>query len=301
MMHVLACEHVREQLQAYHDGELPLEEQVRIQGHLRDCVACAIEAAELEELSEGLRAMAASLPDRAASDSVQLPAAVLDRLRVERQLSLRSQLRGLFDDMHFVWAAIGATCALVVCLFASMGVLQAASRERPDSLAGIISQMANPGSNDNPVRPDLWMLLPSARFDEPMLLSDEDALLALSAVVTREGRVQNLELLNEQARTLNVKPEVLLAIMNAASAARFQPAQAGGATVAVSLVWLVATTTVKGQHDYDMFLLRPPRWPGVPAAFTAAPRPKASDPAPPQTKPAAAPSAEAFSGNLSLG
>lgn len=294
MMHVLGCEHVREQLQAYHDGELSLDEQVLIQGHLRDCIACAIEAAELEELGEDLRAMSASLPDRAASDTAQLPAAVLERLRIEQQLSFGTQLRGLFDDMHFVWAALGATCALVVCLFASMGVLQAASRERPDSLAGIISQMSNPGSNDNPVRPDLWMLMPSARFDEPMPFSEEDAVLALSAVVTREGRVQNLELVAEQARTLRVKPEVLLAIMNAASAARFQPAQAGGATVAVSLVWLVATTTVKGQHDYDMYLLRPPRWP-MSTAFTVAPPPKVPvATTPPPTK-ATAPSTEAFS------
>jgi hypothetical protein len=271
MMHVLGCEHVREHLQAYHDGELPLDEQVRIQGHLRDCVGCAIEATELEELGEGLRAMSASLPDRDASDQSQLPATVLERLHVERQFSLGTRLAGLFDDMHFVWAALGATCALAVCLFGSMGVLHAASRERPDSLAGIISQMANPGSNDNPVRPDFWMLLPSARLDGPIPLGGEDGVVALTAVVTREGRVQNLELV-EHGRTRPVKPDVLLALMNAASAARFQPAKAQGTTVAVNVVWLVATTTVKGQYDYDMLLLQPPHWP-TSTARTAAPSP----------------------------
>lgn len=293
MMHVLQCEYVREQLQAYHDGELSLDEQVLIQGHLRDCVACAIEAAELEDLSEGLRAMSAALPDRETSETVHLSAAVLERLGVERQLSLGTQVRNLFDDMHFVWAALGATCALVFCLFASMGVLQAASRERPDSLAGIISQLANPGSNANPVAPDAWMLLPRAQFDEPMSFSEEDAVLALSAVVTREGRVQNLELLvAEQARALRVKPEMLLAMMNTAAAARFQPAQAGGATVAVSLVWLVATTTVKGQHDYDMYLLRPPQWPTSAAAL---PRPAPKPPVTATPTKVSAPSTEAFS------
>ncbi|MCA1585058.1 MAG: zf-HC2 domain-containing protein [Acidobacteria bacterium] len=260
MMHVLGCARVREELAAYHDGELSIEEQVLIQGHLRDCIACAIEAAELEELSEGLRAMSTSLPDRTANNCARLPGAVIERLRVERQLSLGTRLRALGDDMHFAWAALGATCAMIACLGASIGVLQAASRERPDSLAGMITYLANPGSNANPVSPDARMLLPRAQLETEMPLTGEDAELTLSAVVTREGRVQNLELLvSEQAHTLRVKPEVVLAMLNAAASARFQPAQAGGSTVAVNLVWLVATTTVRGQVDYDMYLVSPPR------------------------------------------
>ncbi len=286
MMHVLACERVRDALQAYHDGELSIDEQVLIQGHLRDCIACAIEAAELEELGETLRAMSTSLPDREFAEMSRLPAAVLERVRVEQQLSMGTRLRGLFEDMHFVWAALGATCASVVCLFASMGVLQAANRERPDSLAGIIDYLANPGSNANPLPADGWMLLPRAQFDAPMPMSEEDAVLALSAVVTREGRVQNLELVAEQARTLRVKPEVVLAMMHAASRARFLPAQAGGETIAVSVVWLLETTTVKGRPDYDMYLVTPPA--ALPVTTVA--RPKPPTPAAP-TK--AAPSTEA--------
>jgi hypothetical protein len=279
MMHVLGCEQVREQLQAYHDGELPLDEQVLIQGHLRDCIACAIEASDFDEIGEGLRAMSTSLPDRASNASAQLPAAVLERLRIERQLSFGTRVRALFDDMHFVWAALGATCAMVACLFASMSVLHAANRERPDSLAGIITYLANPGSNANPVAPDGSMRLPRAQFQTPMPLTGEDAELMLSAVVTREGRVQNLELLvSEQARTLRVKPEVVLAMLNAAASARFQPAQARGAPVAVSLVWFLATTTVRGQVDYDMYLVSPPRWRSAApvTATTLVPAPKPS-------------------------
>jgi anti-sigma factor RsiW len=290
MMHVLDCDRVREHLQAYHDGELSIDEQVLVQGHLRDCVACAIQAAEFEELGEGLRAISTTLHDRTASDAAHLPGAVLERLRVERQFSLGTQVRALFDDMHFVWAALGATCALLLCLFASVGVLQAASRERPDSLAGIITFLANPGSNANPVVPDRWMLLPRAQFEEPMPLTDEDSVLALSAVVTREGRVQNLELLvAEQARTLQVKPEVVLAMLNAAASAKFHPAQAGGSPVAVNLVWLVATTTVRGSLDYDMYLVNPPRWPSVPTpvgTLTHTPKPPTADvPAAPKSAP----------------
>ena len=101
----------------------------------------------------------------------------------------------------------------------------------------------------------------------------EDADLAVAAVVTREGKVQNLEVVAEQARALRVKPEVVLAMLDAAGRARFEPAKAGGAPVAVSMVWLLSTTTVKGRPDYDLYLLRPPRW-ATPSG-PSAPKPRA--------------------------
>jgi hypothetical protein len=273
MMHVIGCEHVRERLEAYTDRELPLDEQVAIQGHLRDCVACALEAGELATLGEELRAMSSAMPERLADPQGQLTGAVVERLRVERQLSFMSQIRARFEDMHLVWAAGGATIAMVVCLLGSVGVLQAASRERPDSLAGIITYLANPGTNNNPMRPDGRMLLPRPIDQALMPMIEQDSVFAMAAVVTREGRVQDLQLLAaEQAQKLHVKPEVVLAMLEAASRARFVPASSGGAPIAVSMVWLVETTTVKGQNDYDLFLVAPPRW-MQPRALPEAPKP----------------------------
>ena len=51
MMQVLPCAQVRDDLAAYHDGELEIEAQVLIQSHLQDCVACRLEAAALADLS----------------------------------------------------------------------------------------------------------------------------------------------------------------------------------------------------------------------------------------------------------
>ncbi len=278
MMHVIGCEHVRERLEAYTDAELPLEEQIGIQGHLRDCVSCALEAADLAKLGEELRAMSAAMPERLADPQGQLTGAVVERLRVERSLSFMSQIRARFEDMHLVWAAGGATVAMVVCLLGSMGVLQAASRERPDSLAGIITYLANPGTNANPMRPDGRMLLPRP-LEEALMPMEHDAVFAMAAVVTREGRVQDLQLLAaEQAQKLHVKPEVVLAMLEAASRARFTPASAGGSPIAVSMVWLVEMTTVKGQNDYDLFLVTPPRW-TQPRTLPEAPKPSGSAPA----------------------
>lgn len=261
MMRVLPCDQVREELTAYCDGELSLDEQVRVENHLQECIACRLEATSISELGDALRVMAGSVPDRAHDSHGPMTAAVLERVRVERQFSVGAQVRDLFQDMHLVWAGLGASIAMAICIFASAGVLQAASHnEKPESLAGIISTLANQGTNDNPLRLAGTMLAPRAMLDTPVPTTAGDGEWALSAVVTREGRIQNLEVLAaEQARALQVNPEVVLAMLNAASRARFEPAISGGLPVAVNVVWLVTSTTVKGRDDYDLYLVNPPR------------------------------------------
>lgn len=160
MMHAVSCEAVQDRLEEFHDDELTLEERVAIQGHLRDCVTCALVATELEEVRASLRDMALALPDRTAPEADRLSRRVVERVRVEAQFSWRAEVRALFQDMHLVWAALGATAATLVCLAGSVSVLHAASQERPDSLAGLITFLANPGSNENPVRLDSRMLAP---------------------------------------------------------------------------------------------------------------------------------------------
>ena len=262
MMHVLPCDRVRDDLAAYHDGELPMDARVLVQSHLQECVACRLEAQALSDLGDALRTMAVSVPGRAAHNG-RLTQAVLEQIRVEQQLSYGTRLRSLFEDMHFVWAGLGASVAMLFCIFASAGVLQAASQEKPDSLAGIISTIASADMND-PVRLAGAVFENRALLDttEAMQLTDADAELMLSALVTRDGRIQNLELLEQQARALHIKPEVIAAMLEAASRARFEPAQLGGLPVAVNVVWLVTSTTVKGRPDYDLYLVRPPRWTG---------------------------------------
>lgn len=266
MMQVLPCDQVRDELAAFHDGELTIEEQVLIQSHLQDCVACRLEAASLVELSDGLRTMATSIPGRVAHDTGVMTAAVLERVHLERQFSLTAQVREWFQDMHLVWAGLGASVAMLFCVFASAGVLHAANQERPDSLAAIISTIAS-GSND-PVR------LADTAHENHALLDTTEALgadLMLSAVVTRDGRIQNVELLKEQARALSVQPEMVLAMMEAASRARFSRAPIGAYPGGMNVVWFVTSTTVKGLPDYDLYLVSPPRL-ASPVVFGPKPR-----------------------------
>jgi hypothetical protein len=266
MMHVLPCHRVREDLEAFVDGELGIDQQVVIQSHLQSCVPCRLEASELAEIGHALRVTPVE-PAARPEESGRLASIVLERVRLEHQLSFGMQLRDVFDDMHFVWAGLGATAAMLICIIVSASALQAAS----------------PGSNANPVALHDSIAVPRAEFDATMPLPAEDAELAFAAVITREGRIQNLELVHEQARALHVKPEVVLSMLNAASRTRFEPAKADGEPVAVSMVWLLSTTTVKGRPDYDMYLLKPPVINHPASGPLAPPKPR---PAPTPVKPA---------------
>jgi putative zinc finger protein len=251
----IACDAVREELDAFHDGELPLEQQLLVREHLETCAGCGMEHDELVALRSGLRSLPTARHD-GPPDSWS--SGVLEQAKVERQLSWHTWLLGVFDDMHLVWPAMGATAAVVVCLMASAGVMQATSEQRPDSLAGIIGYLASPGSNVNPARIDGFTAVPRQHESDHWPLASEDAVLTLSAVVTREGRIQRVEMLAaEQAATLKVKPEVVLAMLDAASRAQFEPARAGGAPIAVSMVWLLAHTTVVGREADVQRLMRP--------------------------------------------
>jgi hypothetical protein len=258
MMHVLPCAQVRDDLPAYHDGELSIDTQVLIHSHLQECVACRLEAAALADLGAALRTMAGAVPGRTGGEAGRITGAVLDRIRVEERFSLVARVRESFQDMHLVWAGLGATFAMLFCIFASAGVLHAASNERPDSLAGIISTIAR-GSID-PIR-----LAASPQENQPLLDTTEslpagiDGDLMLSAFVTRDGRIQNVAVLEEEARALRVKPEAVLAMIEAASRARFSPSQTSAFAGGVNVVWLVTSTTVKGRADYDLYLVSPPR------------------------------------------
>ena len=288
MMHILPCIQVRSDLNAYHDGELDMEARVLIHGHLQECVACRLEAAALADLGAALRTMAGSVPGRASSETGVITDSVLYRIRVEQRFSFVARLRESFEDMHLVWAGLGATIAMLFCIFASAGVLHAANQERPDSLAGIISTIAS-GATE-PVR-----LVDSAFENKPLLDTTEslplgqETDLMLSAFVTRDGRIQNVALLEEQARTLHVKPEVVLAMIDAASRARFSLKQAS-AHGGVNVVWLVTSTTVKGRPDYDLYLLSPPR----------VAKPVLGPPTPPEPEPAPAPAAKTTAGEDAL-
>jgi hypothetical protein len=112
--------------------------------------------------------------------------------------------------------------------------------------------LSEPGTNRNPVRVDYRTALP--RVDEPNVMramlvgSPDDAdnlsqTLTVTGIVTQEGRLSRAALV-EAGGYHGIEARRL---MDAVSTARFQPAHRDGAPVAVSLVWLLERTTVRGK------------------------------------------------------
>jgi len=271
------CIDVRDRLEAFHDGELSIDERIAIQNHLGDCGSCSAVAGELAQLGSTLRDLAAGAAEQQPVESLRISAHVIERLRVEESFSMRAQITEWFQDMHLVWAGIGASVATAICILGSASVLHAANQERPNSMARAISVLASPGSNDNPIRLNYEMMAPRAVTDGAIEMSEEDVEYALSAVVSREGDVQGVEMINQPADRQGVN-----AMLNEAYRMKFAPATARGDAVAVSMVWLVANTTVKGRHDENMQALRQAlRLHTTPAPIAPLPiPPEAADPKP---------------------
>ena len=251
MMHEHPCADVRDQLEAFYDGELPIDRRIAIQNHLGECVACSLASEDLTALGASIREFAAQVADRTSDEPMRMTARVVERLGVEAQFSIRSQVVALFQDMHLVWAGLGATVATMICVIGSASVLHAANQQQPGSFASVISILANPGSNENPLRLNYEMSAPQVVAASPLEASEEDGEYALSAVVSREGRVQGIAMINQSRTTTRS----VNAMLHDAYRVQFAPAKTRGDAVAVSMVWLVANTTVKGRVD-DMETLR---------------------------------------------
>jgi hypothetical protein len=247
-MKVLSCAAVSRRLQAFHDRELPVAEQISVESHVERCAECAVELSLLQDLGHALRvgaAFRAPTPDE-LHDVENLQVSVVGRMKAERDEELGSRMGRLFEDMHLVWAGLCATGATAVCALLLFGIGYFAVPERADSLAGILTAQSQPGSNRNPVSVDQRMRLPRVDDSGVDLLArskDEDVVLALAAVVTQEGRISNPEVLltEQQGR------EDLSRLMTTVMEVRFQPASYAGSPVAVNLVWLLTHTTVRGK------------------------------------------------------
>jgi hypothetical protein len=248
-MRAMTCAAARRKLQAYHDRELPVADEIAVASHLEWCSGCTYAFGELQLLSAALHEIAPGRQALSREEAAGFTAAVVSRMDAERDQSLIARVRDMFDDMHLVYAGLGATAATLVCVVIMLGMMRFATRERPDSLAAIVNILANPGSNLNPVAIDARVQMPRA-LDGALSSSaaPDDAVFALAAVVTREGTISNLEMLRTGGRqgTADAKAEV--ALMDAMSRARFEPAQMAGLPVAVNMVWVVAHTTVRGKH-----------------------------------------------------
>ncbi len=246
----MVCASVSRVLEAYHDGELPIEQQIAVETHVAECYVCAAEARSLRQLRDALRVTADMNGDgHVDANLASMTAEVISRVKAERHESLPARIGRMFEDLHLVWAALAATTATAACAAIVAGVLYFAPAERNDSLAGVMAAFAAPGSDRNPMMLDERSLnLP--RFElEPMMPTipgikgDPDITLTMSGVVTQDGRVVYGSLLSSPFSSAYDRR-----LISELSTTRFEPATTRGETrtpVAVNFVWLMERTTVR--------------------------------------------------------
>jgi hypothetical protein len=178
-------------------------------------------------------------------------AGVVARACAEKTASLGARVRAMFEDMHLVYAGLGAAAATVVCAVVMLGMMRLVANGHPDSLMATMSLLALPGSDLNPVVVDAGMLMPRALDDvlfvAPGTKGRDDTAFMFSGVVTREGHIVNLELHRESGQAPPAgsrEAQELEHLLGAVSMTRFEPARVAGFPVAVNMVWLVTQTTV---------------------------------------------------------
>ncbi len=244
-MSPLTCAATRRRLDAYCDHELSLDEEVAVAAHLDWCDACAVALDDMRRIGAALRTFRSQEP-LGAEEAAGFFHAVVNRARAERDASTVVRVRAMFDDWHLVYAGLGAAAATLACVLVMLGMMRFATIERPDSLAAIVNFLATPGSNENPVAIDNRVLMPrvlDAAFSSAADGTEQDVVFTLAAVVTREGRIANLELLRANDHTGD--GTFVEGLLDAVSRARFEPARVAGLPVAVNMVWMVARTTVR--------------------------------------------------------
>jgi len=270
MIRYVGCDYVRPRLDAFVDEELPMGDQVLVETHLRWCHTCAARLEDAQIIGASLRVAARAHETAAAAPDAPpegmsralsaMQAEVLARVDTEYEQSWTVRVQELFTDMRLWWPALGATVAVALSVGLASGVWQATSAEQPTSLAAMIENLADPGSNRNPQRLDAAMYLPRV-LDDGMALdgamlaqnaggSHQDEVVAVAAIITREGKIGGYALLDQGSGHVfpsgDAKGSDVQGVLHAVRQSRFAPAQRpGGQVVAVNMVWLFARTTVK--------------------------------------------------------
>ena len=258
----LSCAAARRRLQAFHDRELAVADEIAVTAHLAWCDPCAAALADLGDVREALLAFA---PSRDCHDSLMrdqadvFTAMVVNRAKAERDASFLARVRATFDDMRPVYAVFGAAAATMVCVVIMLSMMRFATSERPDSLAAMLKLLATPlecdaGNDFTDVSGcrARW----EARFQRANEDAEQDAVFTLeAAVVTRGGHLASPATLRAQRR--HRESEVIDAMLDALSRSRMD-GQAPRVPVSANMIWLVEHATVRATKQPALDLQLPP-------------------------------------------
>jgi putative zinc finger protein len=264
-MKALTCAATRRRLQAFHDHELAVADQIAVGSHLEWCDGCAARLDELQEMRSALHALVPRTRVLTHEDAAGFTAAVVSRMKAENERSLLVRLRSAFDDLHFVYAGVGATVATVACLMIMLGMMRFATNEqRPDSLAAIVSMLATPlecAVGNDPLDASICRERWIERFQRANELAEQDAVFTLEAVLTQQGRLENLSLMRASRRhAATGQVKLIEGLLDAVTRSRLESGQTQPLPSSVNnMLWLVERQTVRASKPAPLDVPLPPK------------------------------------------
>jgi len=250
-MKALTCNATRRLLQAFHDRELSVRDQIAVCSHLEWCDPCAERLEDLRTIRVSLNELAPRRDVLSYEEAAAFSAAVVNRLKAERDESFVVWFRSLLDEPHLLYGGLGAAVATVVCVVVMLGMMRFATTERPDSLAGIVSMLATPlecetgnETGDPAVCRERWV----ERFQRANEAAEQDAVFTLEAVLTTDQHLPNLN--GSHRRGLRTAPgqvKLIEGLLDVVSRSRLESGQQPQTQQANSgmTIWLLARETVR--------------------------------------------------------
>ena len=246
-MKALTCAATLRRLDAFHDRELPIADQIAVSAHLERCARCAAISAQIRSVGHALRTIAPGRAPLSQEGAAGFTIGVVSRLKAEHDTSISVELRRMFEDMHLLYVGAGATIAATVCVILMMGMMRFATDSRPDSLAAILTVMATPFGCDASTTEIPDAMVCRARWVESFQRANEtaeqDTVFTLDAVVIQEGQLANFAVMRaSRHETASDQAEAIEELLDTVSRARSntEPTELSG-----ELVRIVATETVR--------------------------------------------------------
>jgi Putative zinc-finger len=251
-MLTMSCADVRRELSAFHDEELSVGRRIAISDHLDNCPGCAVEADDLLEMRDALRASHRREQVAWGPMLARLQSDVLVRLAAEDRMLLATWVRELLEDRRRALATTASALAACVLVVAGLWSMTQGTAGHPDSLQALIEHEERlwAARAETPVmlpRVNAEMMMPMAVLSQG---DGDESLSAFSALVTSDGSLAQLEFLGEESVASPGKKgsfkQLESDLIAAAATASFQPArQAAGEPVPLNVVWIVTRRTVR--------------------------------------------------------
>ena len=192
-MKTLSCASTRRRLQAFHDRELAVGEQIAVSAHVEWCPRCARALADIRDVGSALQAILPGRLTLSHEDAAVFTGTVVNRFTAEDAASLFSRVQVMFSDMRLGYAGLGATAATMVCVVIMLTMMHFAPKERPDSLRAMMTVISTPLDCESFDLSDAsgcrarW----AERFQRANEWAEQDAVYALEIMLTRQGEMTN--------------------------------------------------------------------------------------------------------------